>query len=53
VTLGGIAVETGEATGLAIEVAPWIGGRLEPTQPRFWVGWMAAWTGIEQPPNNL
>ena len=41
-TLGGVAVETGDATGLAIEVAPWIGGRLEPMPPEFWVGWMAA-----------
>lgn len=38
-TFSGIAVETDDATGLALRVAPVrIGGRLEPTLPAFWVG---------------
>ena len=38
-TLSGVAVETDDATGLALRIAPVrIGGRLEPTLPRFWVG---------------
>src|SRR5216684_5075387 len=37
-TLSGVAVETDDATGLAQRIAPVrIGGRLEPTLPRFWV----------------
>jgi 2',3'-cyclic-nucleotide 2'-phosphodiesterase len=38
-TLSGIAVETDDATGLAVKVAPVrVGGRLEPALPGFWVG---------------
>jgi metallophosphoesterase (TIGR00282 family) len=38
-TLSGVAVETDDATGLAVKVAPVrIGGRLEPARPGFWVG---------------
>src|ERR1700732_3764893 len=38
-TLSGVAVETDDATGLALRIAPVrIGGRLEPTLPVFWVG---------------
>jgi 2',3'-cyclic-nucleotide 2'-phosphodiesterase len=38
-TLSGIAVETDDATGLAVKVAPVrVGGRLEPALPVFWVG---------------
>jgi metallophosphoesterase (TIGR00282 family) len=38
-TLSGVAVETDDATGLALRVAPVrVGGRLEPTLPGFWVG---------------
>jgi len=37
-TLSGIAVETDDATGLALRVAPVrSGGRLEPALPRFWL----------------
>ena len=37
-TLSGVAVETDDATGLALKVAPVrIGGRLEPTLPGFWM----------------
>jgi len=37
-TLSGVAVETDDATGLALKIAPVrIGGRLEPTLPGFWV----------------
>jgi calcineurin-like phosphoesterase len=37
-TLSGVAVETDDATGLALRIAPVrIGGRLEPTLPGFWV----------------
>jgi 2',3'-cyclic-nucleotide 2'-phosphodiesterase len=37
-TLSGIAVETDDATGLAVKVAPVrVGGRLEPALPGFWV----------------
>jgi calcineurin-like phosphoesterase len=36
-TLSGVAVETDDATGLALRIAPVrIGGRLEPTLPTFW-----------------
>ena len=36
-TLSGVAVETDDATGLALKIAPVrIGGRLEPTLPGFW-----------------
>lgn len=36
-TMSGIAVETDDATGLAIKVAPVrVGGRLEPAVPSFW-----------------
>jgi 2',3'-cyclic-nucleotide 2'-phosphodiesterase len=36
-TLSGIAVETDDATGLAVKVAPVrVGGRLEPALPGFW-----------------
>jgi len=36
-TLSGIAVETDDATGLALRVAPVrIGGRLSPATPEFW-----------------
>ena len=38
-TLSGVAVETDDATGLALKIAPVrMGGRLEPTLPRFWAG---------------
>ena len=38
-TLSGVAVETDDATGLALRIAPVrIGGRLEPTRPGFWAG---------------
>jgi metallophosphoesterase (TIGR00282 family) len=38
-TLSGVAVETDDATGLAVEVAPVrVGGRLAPALPEFWVG---------------
>jgi 2',3'-cyclic-nucleotide 2'-phosphodiesterase len=38
-TLSGVAVETDDATGLALRIAPVrIGGRLEPTRPGFWEG---------------
>jgi metallophosphoesterase (TIGR00282 family) len=38
-TLSGIAVETSDATGLAVKVAPVrMGGRLTPALPEFWVG---------------
>jgi metallophosphoesterase (TIGR00282 family) len=38
-TLSGVAVETDDATGLALKIAPVrIGGRLEPALPRFWLG---------------
>jgi calcineurin-like phosphoesterase len=38
-TLSGIAVETDDATGLAVKVAPVrVGGRLEPALPGFWMG---------------
>ena len=37
-TLSGVAVETDNATGLALRIAPVrIGGRLEPTVPAFWI----------------
>jgi 2',3'-cyclic-nucleotide 2'-phosphodiesterase len=37
-TLSGLAVETDDATGLAVKVAPVrTGGRLSPAQPDFWV----------------
>lgn len=36
-TLSGVAVETDDATGLALRIAPVrIGGRLEPASPGFW-----------------
>src|SRR5262249_46495325 len=36
-TLSGVAVETDDATGLALKIAPVrIGGRLEPALPEFW-----------------
>jgi calcineurin-like phosphoesterase len=36
-TLSGVAVETDDATGLALRIAPVrIGGRLEPALPGFW-----------------
>ena len=36
-TLSGVAVETDDATGLAVKVAPVrVGGRLEPALPEFW-----------------
>jgi len=36
-TLSGVAVETDDATGLAVRIAPVrIGGRLEPALPGFW-----------------
>jgi hypothetical protein len=36
-TLSGVAVETDDATGLAVRIAPVrIGGRLESTLPGFW-----------------
>ena len=38
-TLSGVAVETDDATGLALKIAPVrIGGRLEPALPGFWLG---------------
>ncbi len=38
-TFSGVAVETDDATGLALNVAPVrIGGRLEPALPGFWAG---------------
>lgn len=38
-TLSGVAVETDDATGLAIKVAPVrIGGALSPARPEFWQG---------------
>jgi metallophosphoesterase (TIGR00282 family) len=38
-TLSGVAVETDDATGLALRIAPVrIGGRLEPALPAFWAG---------------
>ena len=38
-TLSGLAVETDDATGLAVKVAPVrMGGRLSPALPEFWVG---------------
>jgi metallophosphoesterase (TIGR00282 family) len=38
-TFSGVAVETDDATGLALRIAPVrAGGRLEPTLPGFWVG---------------
>ena len=38
-TLSGVAVETDDATGLALRIAPVrIGGRLQPTLPPFWAG---------------
>lgn len=37
-TLSGVAVETDDATGLALRIAPVrMGGRLEPATPRFWL----------------
>ena len=37
-TLSGVAVETDDATGLALKIAPVrAGGRLEPATPRFWL----------------
>lgn len=37
-TLSGVAVETDDATGLALRIAPVrVGGRLEPTTPKFWL----------------
>jgi calcineurin-like phosphoesterase len=37
--LRGVAVETDDATGLAVKVGPVrMGGRLEPALPAFWVG---------------
>ncbi|MBI5263675.1 MAG: TIGR00282 family metallophosphoesterase [Bradyrhizobium sp.] len=36
-TLSGVAVDTDDATGLAVRIAPVrVGGRLEPTLPTFW-----------------
>ena len=38
-TLSGVAVETDDATGLAVKVAPVrVGGRLAPALPEFWTG---------------
>jgi calcineurin-like phosphoesterase len=38
-TLSGVAVETDDATGLALKIAPVrTGGRLEPALPGFWAG---------------
>jgi 2',3'-cyclic-nucleotide 2'-phosphodiesterase len=38
-TFSGIAVETDDASGLAVKVAPVrLGGRLAPTLPEFWIG---------------
>jgi metallophosphoesterase (TIGR00282 family) len=37
-TLSGVAVETDDATGLALKIAPVrAGGRLEPAMPKFWM----------------
>lgn len=37
-TLSGVAVETDDATGLALKIAPVrMGGRLEPATPKFWL----------------
>lgn len=37
-TLSGVAVETDDATGLALRIAPVrVGGRLEPATPKFWL----------------
>jgi metallophosphoesterase (TIGR00282 family) len=37
-TLSGVAVETDDATGLALKIAPVrVGGRLEPATPKFWL----------------
>jgi 2',3'-cyclic-nucleotide 2'-phosphodiesterase len=37
-TMSGVAVETDDATGLGLRIAPVrIGGRLEPALPKFWV----------------
>ncbi|MCK1325512.1 TIGR00282 family metallophosphoesterase [Bradyrhizobium sp. 156] len=37
-TLSGVAVETDDATGLALRIGPVrAGGRLEPTTPKFWL----------------
>ncbi len=37
-TLSGVAVETDDTTGLALKIAPVrVGGRLEPTTPKFWL----------------
>jgi metallophosphoesterase (TIGR00282 family) len=37
-TMSGVAVETDDATGLALRIAPVrIGGRLEPALPGFWI----------------
>lgn len=37
-TLSGVAVETDDATGLALRIAPVrMGGRLEPATPKFWL----------------
>jgi hypothetical protein len=36
-TLSGVAVETDDASGLAVKVAPVrVGGRLAPALPEFW-----------------
>ena len=38
-TLSGVAVETDDATGFALKIAPVrAGGRLSPAMPEFWVG---------------
>src|SRR5260370_12614792 len=43
-TLSGVAVETDDATGLALRIGPVrVGGRLEPALPGFWAGYVAAW----------
>ena len=37
-TMSGVAVETDDATGLALRIAPArLGGRLEPAVPGFWI----------------
>jgi metallophosphoesterase (TIGR00282 family) len=37
-TLSGVAIETDDATGLALKIAPVrVGGRLEPATPKFWL----------------
>ena len=37
-TLSGVAIETDDATGLALRIAPVrVGGRLEPAKPAFWM----------------